>query len=232
MLFSQSPVHGVLLRRYNRFLADVRLAEENVVTAHCTNTGSMLQVSEPDSPVMITPAKNPNRSTHWDWQMIKVNGLWAGINTSVPNILLREGFELGIIPEFRGYSSIKMEVRYGDNSRVDALLSGERGLFYVEAKNVTLAINERALFPDSITVRGLKHLDDLAAMVRKGHRAAVFFLVQRMDAESMGIAGHIDSVFATRLTHAVREGVEVIAWQAKVTLEGIFLGKALPFVAE
>lgn len=230
MRYTKPLFTGTLIRRYKRFLADVKLDDGTVVTAHCSNTGSMLQVSEPGSLVMLTEAKNPDRKTRYDWQLIQVNGLWAGINTSVPNILLREGFDTGVIKEFSGYDEIKMEVPYGVNSRADAVLTGRPGKCFVEAKNVTLVIEGRALFPDAVTARGAKHLDELASMVKDGHRAILFLLSQRMEAESMGIAAHIDPYYAERLHASVKEGVKVIAWRAKVSTEGIWLERELPFV--
>jgi sugar fermentation stimulation protein A len=229
MRFPVPLTPGALIRRYQRFLADVRLDNGDIVTAHCANTGAMFQVSEPGSRVMLSPARNPLRRTRWDWQLVQVNGLWAGINTSVPNILLREGFDTGIIPEFREYDSIRMETPYGAGSRVDALLSGPKGLFYIEAKNVTLVEEGCALFPDAITARGTKHLDELAAMVRAGHRAAVFFLVQRMEAACAAAAAHIDAVYAARLDQVRKEGVEVMVWKANITPECITLDCPLPF---
>ncbi|MFC1490316.1 DNA/RNA nuclease SfsA [Candidatus Latescibacterota bacterium] len=230
MNFKKHLIPGTLNRRYKRFLADVELNDNTVVTAHCANTGSMTQVSEPGSAVMLSEAENPARKTRYDWQMIKVNGLWAGINTSTPNILLKEGFETGAIPQFRDYDSIKMEVKYGKNSRADAVLTGENGKMYVEAKNVTLVENGRALFPDAVTSRGAKHLDELAQMVREGHRAVMFYCVQRMDAESAGIAAHIDPVYAEKLVSAMKAGVEVIAWRARITPESIVLDRELNFI--
>ncbi|MCE5248934.1 DNA/RNA nuclease SfsA [bacterium] len=231
MIFTQPLVPGILVRRYKRFLADVELPDGSVVTAHCANTGSMKQVSDPGSPVMLTTADNPDRKTKWDWQLIMVNGLWAGINTSVPNMLLREGFETGRIDVFRGYVTISMEVKYGErNSRADAVLSGPHDKLFVEAKNVTLVENRRALFPDAVTARGAKHLEELAAMVRRGHRAAMFFLSQRMDSDSIGIAADIDREYARGIERAIAGGVEVIAWRAKVTVEGIELDSELPFI--
>ncbi len=229
MRFPSPLIPGTLLRRYKRFLADVRLADGSVVTAHCANSGAMLQVSDPGSAVMLSPAANPARRTRWDWQMIEVNGDWAGVNTAAPNILLREGFETGAIPEFREYESIRMEVPYGERSRVDAVLYRPGSQFYVEAKNVTLVEEGCARFPDAVTARGSKHLDELAAVVRAGNRAAMFFLVQRHDADRVGTAGHIDPVYAARLREARGAGVEIIAWRARVTPEGIFLECPLPF---
>jgi len=229
MEFIQSLIPGLLIRRYKRFLADVDLDDGTVVTAHCANTGSMLQMSDPGSPVMLTEATNPERKTRYDWQLVKVNGLWAGINTAVPNMLIREGWETGIIPEFRGYDTFRREVKYGVSSRADACLSGPEGDCWVEAKNVTLVEDNRALFPDAVTSRGAKHLDELSAMVREGHRAILFLLSQRMDAAEMGIAEHIDPYYADRMRAAIETGVEVLSWRAEVTLAGIQLDRELPF---
>ncbi|MFC1538374.1 DNA/RNA nuclease SfsA [Candidatus Latescibacterota bacterium] len=232
MNFTKQLIPGILIRRYKRFLADIELEDKTVVTAHCANTGSMMQVSEPGSPVMISEAENPDRKTRYDWQLTQVNGRWAGINTSVPNILLREGFETGIIPLFRDYDTIKMEVKYGTNSRADAVLSGKQGKMYVEAKNVTLVENGRALFPDAVTSRGSKHLDELSEMVQQGHRAAMFFCVQRMDAKSAGVASHIDPVYADKIVSAMKNGVDIIAWRVKITPENIVLETELPFIMD
>ena len=230
MKFKKQLIPGTLIQRYKRFLADVELSDGTIVTAHCANTGSMMQVSEPGSPVMLTQADNPNRKTHWDWQLVRVNGLWAGINTSVPNILLREGFDSGCISLFKGYDTFRSEVAYGrQGSRADAVLTGRAGTMYVEAKNVTLVENGRALFPDAVTARGRKHLEELSAMVGEGHRATMFFLTQRMEAESVGIAASIDPDYEASLRAAVKKGVGIIAWRARITTEEIVLDRDLPF---
>lgn len=222
--------YGTLIQRYKRFLADVKLDGGDVVTAHCANTGSMSQVSETGSRVVISRAKTTSRKTKYDWQLIEVHGQWAGINTATPNRLLVEGFESGVVPEFNGYDTIRTEVAYGERSRVDAVLSGPGGELYVEAKNVTLVDNDGcALFPDAVTSRGAKHLDELVKMADAGHHAAMFFLSQRMDAVCMGVAAHIDPLYAEKLRFAVSRGVAVISWVANVTEEEVTLGKPLPF---
>ncbi len=228
--FSAPLIPGTLIRRYKRFLADVRLESGETVTAHCANTGSMRQMAEPGSPVMLSEAANPERKTRYDWQLVMVGGLWAGINTSAPNILLREGFETGVVPAFRGFDEIRMEVKYGVNSRADALLAGPDGRCYVEAKNVTLVEDGAALFPDAVTSRGAKHLDELSAVVENGDRAVLFLLSQRMDSTAIGIASHIDPYYAERLRAAVYAGVEIVTWRARVSPEEIVLDTAVPFV--
>lgn len=230
MRFPTPLIEGHLIRRYKRFLADVELVDGRVVTAHCANTGSMMQVSTPGSRVMLSEASNPARKTRYNWELTEVDGQWTGINTAIPNVLLREGFEQGIIPEFSGYETFAAEVKYGVNSRADGVLTGPQGTMYVEAKNVTLVEGGRALFPDAVTARGLKHLDELALMVSEGHRAAMFFCSQRMDADSIGIAAHIDHAYAVRLAEVIRDGVEVLSWRARVSPEEIVLDCPLPFM--
>lgn len=230
MRFPSPLIPGILIRRYQRFLADVRLEDGSVVTAHCANTGSMRQMAEPGSPVLLSPAANPARRTRFNWELVQVNGRWAGINTAVPNILFSEGFRAGRFPGLEAYSTLRTEVKYGVNSRADAVLSGDHGLMYIEAKNVTLVEDGRALFPDAVTARGAKHLDELAAMVAEGHRAAMFFLTQRMDADAVGIAEHIDAEYAVRLHHALAAGVEVMAWRALIAPGEITLDREVPFV--
>ena len=223
-------ITGVLIKRYKRFLADVVLEDGSIVTAFCANTGSMSQVSEPGSNVILTSAGNPERKTRYDWQMTFVNGHWAGINTAVPNILLKEGFDKWIVPEFRGYDSIKMEVGWGKGYRADAVLYGSQGMMFVEAKNVTLVKNSIALFPDAATARGVKHLEKLMELVNQGHQACVFLLTQRCESKSIGAAADIDPLFAEKIEEAKSAGVMIKTWKAKVTPEEITLDRELPFV--
>jgi sugar fermentation stimulation protein A len=229
MKFEKPLLKGVLIRRYKRFLADIEFENGTVVTAHCANTGSMMQVSCLGSEVMISQADNPDRKTAYDWQMILVNGLWAGINTAVPNILLKEGFENGAFPQFKNYDTIMTEKLFDKHWRPDAVLSGSKGIMIAEAKNVTLVEGGCALFPDAVTSRGLKHLERLSGQINKGCRASVFFLSQRMDAECIGVASHIDPEFAAGLRCAVKKGLEIISWRAKVSETEIVLDKELPF---
>lgn len=230
MKLSADRVFGTLVRCYHRFLADVLLDDGKMVTAHCANTGSMAQVSDPGSRVMLTAAMNRARKTRWDWQLIEVNGMWAGVNTAVPNRLLREGFETGAISAFGEYTSIRMEVPFGRGSRVDAVLEGPRGRMYVEAKNVTLVEAGVALFPDAPTERGRKHLRELVSVVSGGERAAMLFVVQRMDAVAAGVAKRIDPDYATVLRAARAAGVELFSWRASISPDEILLDRELPFI--
>ena len=178
------PTHlypGKLIRRYQRFLADVELADGTVVTAHCPNTGSMRGCNLPGSPVFLSSSSNPARKYHYTWELVQADGCWVGLNTLLPNRLVREGIENGVIGELAGYPLIRPEVKYGENSRIDLLLEGPAGRCYVEVKNVTMVAGGIALFPDAVTERGQKHLRELMEVVRNGERGVIFFVVQRAD---------------------------------------------------
>ena len=223
-----SPLYsGLLIRRYKRFLADVELIDGTVVTAHCPNSGSMLGCAIPGSPVLLSLSDKPTRKLPFTWELVKIDDMWVGINTSLPNRLVREGIEEGIVAELSGYTSIRPEVKYGKNSRIDLLLSGSAEDCYVEVKNVTLVEKKRAMFPDSVTQRGQKHLTELISMVEQGHRAVNFFVVQRSDGDVVAPADHIDPAYGRLLRSAEEAGVELIAYQALVTPSSLKLTRRL-----
>jgi sugar fermentation stimulation protein A len=228
MIFSAPLIPGLLIRRYQRFLADVELADGSLVTAHCANSGSMLGCKEPGSRVLLSVSSNPKRRLPYTWEMVEVKGHWAGINTFLPNRLAREGIDSGVVSELQGYGTIRAEVPYGTRSRIDLLLEGESGRCYVEVKNVTLVSERRALFPDAVTERGQKHLRELLQVVATGDRGVIFFVVQRGDAESVSPADAIDPVYGRLLREAVAGGVEALAYQAEVTPTEIRLVRPLP----
>ena len=223
------PLHaGTLIRRYKRFLADVELENGEIITAHCPNSGSMKGCAIAGSSVLLSISDNPKRKFRFTWEMVKLNGLWVGINTFLPNRLARDAIERGTVKELAGYDSIRPEVPYGKNSRIDLLLSGTKGLCYVEVKNVTLVEDDAALFPDAVTVRGQKHLNELVCVVRDGYRGVIFFVVQRTDAHFVAPADDIDPEYGRLLRLAVENGVEAVAYQAQVSPQEIYLAKSLP----
>jgi sugar fermentation stimulation protein A len=231
MRFQPPLTTGTLIRRYQRFLADVALVDGTVVTAHCPNSGSMKGCAVPGSPVLLSLQDSPKRKLRYTWELVQVNGFWVGINTQHPNRLVREAIEAGEIVELRGYDSVRGEVPYGhERSRIDLLLSGERGLCYVEVKNVTLREGDRALFPDAVTERGQKHLRELQQMVAEGHRGVIFFLVQRDDTSSVSPADAIDPAYGRLLREVVANGVEALAYRATVTPTGITVTAPLPVI--
>jgi sugar fermentation stimulation protein A len=222
-------IKGTLVGRYKRFLADVRLKNGHLVTAHCPNSGSMLECSEPGRPVYLSRHNDPKRRTRYTWELIEMPASLVGVNTLVPNRLTLASVAAARIPELSGYDRIRSEVKYGQNSRIDLLL--EKGAYrcFVEVKNCTLVRNGVACFPDAVTSRGLKHLVELQRQVQSGHRGVMFFLVQRMDARIFRPADHIDPAYGQELRKAVKNGIEILAYDVILDIKGIELRAALPF---
>jgi len=221
---------GVLIKRYKRFLADVQLEDGRTVTAHCPNSGSMKGCALPGSPVWLSLSDNKKRKLAYTWELVEADGCLAGINTALPNLLVREAIENGTVSQLAGYETIRPEVPYGENSRIDLLLDGPAGRCFVEVKNVTLAEGDRALFPDAVTLRGQKHLRELMRVVSEGGRGVIFFTVLRGDARSMSPADLIDPEYGRLLRESCRHGVEALAYQALVTPAEIRLIEQLPII--
>ena len=222
MKFPDPLLRGTLISRYKRFLADVELDSGETVTAHCANSGSMLSVNEPGSEVFLSPARNLDRKLKYTWEMIRVGRTLVGINTSLPNGLVEEAVLDGTIVELGGYGSLRREIKYGKNSRIDLLLEDiDKKKCYVEVKNVTmkrdLSKDAPVEFPDGVTARGAKHLVELADMVAAGHRAVMMYLVQRQDSQTFSIASDIDPVYAKGLRTAIAAGVEILCYGCKLT---------------
>ncbi len=237
MKFTYALIHGRLVRRYKRFLADVRLDNGSEVLAHCTNSGSMKSCLEENAEVWLSPADDPKRKTQFTWEMIMIEGDWVGINTSNPNALAYEWLSLGLVPGLEGLSALRREVKWED-SRFDlyGVMAGsgsgagpERECF-IEVKNVSMKEGDRALFPDSVTERGRKHLNTLIRVKKAGMRAVMLYVVQRMDVRIFSPARDIDPAYGKALDKAIRNGVEVFVVQARVTPEGIEYHKTLPAV--
>jgi sugar fermentation stimulation protein A len=232
MKFPDPLVHGRLVRRYKRFLADVELDDGQTVTAHCANPGSMLGLDGPGATVWLSPSRNPDRKLRWSWELVEIEGSLVGINTGHPNALVEEAVSGGAIAELSGYETLRREVRYGKNSRIDLLLeSADRAACYVEVKNVHLRRSPGlAEFPDSVTKRGAKHLEELADVVDSGARAVMFYLVQRPDCTHVKIAADIDPAYEAGLRRAVELGVEALCYDCEITPEGIAVARRLPLV--
>jgi len=223
MRFKSRLIRGTLIQRYKRFLADIRLANNEIVTAHCTNTGSMMGCKEPGSAVYISRSDNLNRKLAYTWEMIEINRSWVGINTMQPNKLVPEAVQSGVIQELTGYDIIRREVKVSAHTRLDLCLQGSNGSCYVEVKNVTLAVDGSAAFPDAVSERGTKHLKELMRLKRQGHRAAIVFVIQRGDCDNFRPADEIDSQYGRWLRKAVKAGVEALPYVAKVTPKEIVL---------
>jgi sugar fermentation stimulation protein A len=223
-------VEGRLLRRYKRFLADVELADGSTITVHCPNSGSMKGCGLPGSRVMLSRSSNADRKYPFTWELVEAAGYWAGINTGLPNRLVREAIVDGVVPELQGYDTIRPEVPYGEHSRIDLLLEGHGCRCFVEVKNVTLVEGGRALFPDAVTTRGQKHLKELMRVVREGDRGVIFFTVQRGDGDGVSPADMIDPEYGRLLRLALESGVEALAYRALVTPDEIVLTERLPII--
>jgi len=221
---------GTLIKRYKRFLADIVLEDGSTVTVHCPNSGSMKGCASPGSRVYISRSSNPDRKYPFTWELVESDGVWAGINTALPNRLVREAIESGTVVELQGYETIRPEVAYGEHSRIDLLLESPRQRCFVEVKNVTLVENGLALFPDAVTTRGQKHLNELMRVVREGDRGVIFFTVQRGDGTCVSPADAIDPEYGRLLRLALNSGVEALAYTALVTPEEILLTERLPVV--
>ena len=223
-------VPATLVKRYKRFLSDHRLESGEVITASCPNTGTMLGLTTPGSATWLVHAPSPTRKYDYRWELIEDEGTWVGINTGRPNALVEEAIRAGVITELAGYADLRREVKYGTNSRIDLLLEDPgRPQAFVEVKNCHLR-REAGLaeFPDSITTRGAKHLDELAAQVALGHRAVMVFCVQRADCDHFDVAADIDPGYAAAFQRARDAGVEALAYVCHVSAETIALTHSIP----
>ncbi|WP_374763731.1 DNA/RNA nuclease SfsA [Yunchengibacter salinarum] len=228
MEFDTPLQEAVLERRYKRFLADVILPDGSRVTAHCANSGSMLGCAPEGARVWLSANTNPRAKLDWRWELVEVGGALVGINTNRPNAVVAEAIADGTIAPLKGYERLRREVRYGENSRIDILLEDGGRRAYVEVKNVTLAGDGVARFPDAITARGRKHLRELMAMVDAGHRAVMVFLVQRGDCKLFMPASEIDPAYADTLKAAAAHGVEILVYDCAVSERAVRVRRALP----
>lgn len=228
MKFKHKLIHGTLIKRYMRFLADIKLDNGEIVTAHCTNSGSMKSCLESGAEVFLSPVDDPARKTRYTWEMIQINESWVGVNTSNPNTLALQWIREQRIPGLIGYTHVEREVKFGD-SRFDIFAYNDKEECFVEIKNVTLKEGDFALFPDAVTTRGQKHLETLIEAKLSGRRTVMLYVIQRMDVKKFGAATSIDPVYATKLKKAYEAGVEIIPLQVKVTPTGIEPAGILPF---
>lgn len=228
MRFLQPLQPAIFLRRYKRFLVDVRLPDHSEITVHCPNTGSMTGCLAPECEVRLHASDSPTRKYRYTLELTRPGDGWIGVNTSRTNSLVREAMLAGVVTEFGQIDHCQSEVKVSAKSRLDFMLQSGRQAIYVEVKNCTLAENGVALFPDAVTTRGSKHLRELIALRRQGHGAAVFFCVQRHDASRFSPASDIDKEYGYALNEAAQAGVMVLAYQAEVEEGGIEIRRSLP----
>jgi len=212
-------IFGTLIKRYKRFLADVELEDGSVITVHCPNTGRMTTCAEKGWRVALSDSRNPKRKYRYTWELVHNGTCWICVNTGRANEVAFEAVSEQVIPELSGYAEVLREQKFG-NSRFDLLLRNDNELCYVEVKNVTLLADDGYYaFPDAVTERGRKHLDELMNVVKAGHRAAMLYVISRSDGISFRAAHEIDPAYAAALTEAISAGVEVYAWRAHVSPE-------------
>ena len=224
-------LQGRLIKRYKRFLADICLDSGETVTAHCPNSGSMKGCAEPGSRVWISRSDAPRRKLAYTWELIQTPTSLVGINTLVPNRLVKKTIENQMISELNGYTHVRSEVKTSQGTRLDLVLEGGgNDRCYVEIKNCTLVEDGTAMFPDAVTLRGQKHLDELIHLVKMGYRGVIFYLIQRMDAVRFTPAAMIDERYADKLRKAADNGVEIIIRDVQMDLERIRINHPVPLV--
>lgn len=238
MRFDTQLIAGTLIRRYKRFLADVRLEDGSEVTAHSANTGSMQGCSTPGSRVWLSPAVNPARKTPYDWELVEVPSVseqdghcLVGIRPVLANQLVADAISAQSIPALTGYETLRQEVKTGA-SRIDLKLEDpDKPDCWIEVKSVTWAVISEgcptAIFPDSPSERGRKHLQELAGRVAQGDRAVMFYCVQRADVAVFSPAEEVDPEYARILREVVAQGVEVQTWSCDVSTKGIAINRPL-----
>ncbi|WP_312122795.1 DNA/RNA nuclease SfsA [Pantoea vagans] len=226
MHFSPPLKSARLIARYKRFLADVETPEGEVLTIHCANTGAMTGCATPGDTVWYSTSDSLTRKYPHSWELTETQlGHWICVNTLRANQLVAEALDQHQLASLAGYSHRQAEVKYGsEKSRIDFLLKAEaRRNCYIEVKSVTLLHEGKGYFPDAVTIRGQKHLRELATVAAEGHRAVLLFAVLHSGIEDVSPARHIDAAYAEQLAQAQREGVEVLAYQADLSAEGMFL---------
>jgi sugar fermentation stimulation protein A len=233
MQFEAPLVVATLLRRRQRFLADVRLDSGRVVVAHTANTGRMLGCAEPGARIALRPLPPaPGRRLCWSWELTRAGRGWIGVNTIRVNALAAEALVAGRIAPLRGWRLVRREAPWDRHTRFDALLERRGRRCWVEAKNVTLRDGRTARFPDAVTERGAKHLRTLRAAVRRGDRAVLLFAVNRPDCDTMGPAWDVDPAYCRLLVRAAARGVELLAYRMRAGLRGMRLGRRVPVVLD
>ncbi len=226
----ETLIHGKLIKRYKRFLADIILDNGEEITAHVPNSGAMTSCIEEGCDVWVTFHDNPKRKLKYTLELTKMGKELICTNTGVANKIAVEAIENGTIKELQGYESLKIEQKYGQNSRIDILLENEDKKCYVEIKSVSLKIDDTLAFPDAVTARGAKHLKELSDMIDEGHRAIMLYIIQRTDNLPFRLAHEIDKKYKIAFDEATKQGVEVLVYQSDIDLEKIEVKKSVKFI--
>ena len=227
MNFENKLISGIFIKRYKRFFVDVQI-ENKIVTAHCPNTGSMLGLLNEGNKVWLTKSDNPNRKLKYTLQIIEDNKSKVGVNTHLTNKIVLNALENNLIKEFNKDIKIKPEVRFGESTRFDFLISKKNYKAFIEVKNVTLKRKPKiAEFPDAITSRGAKHINELIKASKKGYKIYIAFIIQREDCDQLSIASDIDPEYSQILSKAIRNKLKVLCYDCKFSSKGIKLNKKI-----
>jgi len=221
MKFKERLLQGTLIKRYKRFFADIKY-QDNTITAHCPNSGSMLGLLKTGNKVWFSQNNNPKRKLKYTLQIIEVNKKMVGINTHLTNKIILESLKEKKIKSLINFTSIKSEVKFSDNARFDFLIYNDKDKCFLEVKNVTLVRkNSIAEFPDAITSRGTKHLNELINAKKKGYKSYILYLIQRDDCKSFKIAKDIDEEYKITYEKALNNGVKMLCYDCKLSNEEI-----------
>ena len=232
MRFPSPLLKGTLVKKYRRFIVDVRLEDGTMVTAHCPTMGIMNAVPETGRPVMLSDSGLETRRHRLTWELIDVNGTWVGVNSSVPCRILVESIEQHLIPSLEGFGEAQVGATYGHGNKIDVMLPGMEHNCFINTFQVSWVENDVALFPDTPSPRMTKSVQQLTEIAQQGHRAVAFFLVQRGDCSLFKPSEQIDRDFLKAMLAAHSAGVEIMAYRAQVSPEAITLGDPLPYSLE
>ena len=229
MNFENTLISGEFIKRYKRFFVDIKI-NNRVQTAHCPNTGSMMGLLNKGSRVWLTKSNNPNRKLKYTLQIIEKNNTKVGVNTQFTNKIVLEGLQKKSINAFKKIRNIKTEVKFGDNTRFDFMVTEEKQKSFIEVKNVTLSRKKKiAEFPDSVTSRGLKHINELIKAKKKGYNIYLLFLIQRDDCNKFMISKDIDPDYNELLVKAVKKKLNILCYDCKFSAKGIEINQMIKF---
>ena len=229
MNFKKKLISGELIKRYKRFFVDVKI-DNKTVTAHCPNTGSMMGLLEKGNKVWLSKSDNPKRKLKYTLQVIESNGSKVGVNTHLTNKIALDAIYKSKIQKFKNYNFVKQEINFGNNTRFDLLLIKKNKKIFIEVKNVTLSRQKGiAEFPDAITSRGQKHIQELLNANKQGYNIYLLFVIQRDDCNKLKIAKDIDPKYCELLTKAVKKNLNILCYDCKFSTKGIKLNRKIKF---
>ena len=229
MFFENKLISGLFIKRYKRFFVDIKIKNQ-IITAHCPNTGSMYGLLKEGNRVWVSKSKNPNRKLKYTLEIIQDKKSMVGVNTHSTNKIVKHGLQNNLIQEFKDIMAIEPEIRFGLNTRFDFLITFKKSKAFVEVKNVTLSRKRKvAEFPDAITSRGLKHINELMKASKKGYKIFILYLIQRNDCNLFTIAKDIDTEYAKALSKAVKNNLKILCYDCKFSSKGIKMNNKINF---